>query len=197
MLGILSGLISVIFGVITYFSTRQEQRRKRRIFLAVFLPIQFFFTIYFLGLGGAVLVSEFKGVDIGIGDSFYVPVNSSCQIRMIDVTDKAYLICSDEQIINEITQINSEEDLVFGQTAHDKFFSYNAGSQHLRRYSNYGEMVEIEKRPNLQLTEISDYYHKRRNEVAGTAITIVGLLALAVTVALVWLTRTIVMKIGK
>ena len=196
-LAILSGIVAAISAAITYFTSRNKDKRKRRIFLAMFLPFQFFYTIYILGLVGSIIVSETKDVDIGIGDSFFVPINKTCQIQMIDIIDNAYLECNDESVISRVTSILPNDQKIFGETEEGKFFCYDLNNSELREYSNLSELASNENQPDLKLIEISEYYQKKRNEVAGTATIFVGILALLATIAIMWLTRKIVLKIGK
>ncbi len=196
-LAILSGIVAAISATITFLTSKNKEKRKRRIFLAVFLPFQFFFTIYILGLIGSIIVSGLTKVDIGIGDSFYVPVNKTCQIQMIDVIDNAYLECNGKNVISRVTSIFPNEQKIFGETEEGKFFCYDCNNSELREYSDLSELTSNENSPDLELIEIPEYYQKRRNEVAGTATIFVGILALLTTIAIMWLTRKIVLKIGK
>ncbi len=197
VLAFISGIIAAISVSITLLFFENKEKRKRQVFSATFLPFQFFFTIYILGGLGVVIVSEFKGIDIGIGDSFYVPINETCEIHMIDMIDNAYLNCNDLSVISQISKILATEDTIFGETENGNFFCYDINSSEIRQYTDFMELMTIEKSSNIQLIEISEYYHKRRNEIAGTAIIIVGIIALVATIMIMWLTRKLVLKIEK
>ncbi len=196
VLAILSGIVAAISVAVTFFTTKSKEKRKRRIFLAAFLPFQFFFTVYILGIVGSIMVSEIKDVDIGIGDSFYVPINETCEIQMIDIIDNAYLECNDQTVISRVSSILLTEKKIFGETEDGKFFCYELNNSELREYSDFIELTSKENSPNLELIEIPEYYNKRRNEVAGTATIIVGITALVLTITIMWLTIKIILKIG-
>jgi len=196
-LAILSGIVAAISATVTFFITKNKEKRKRRIFLSVFLPFQFFFTIYILGIAGSIMVSEIKDVDIGIGDSFYVPINETCEIHMIDIIDNAYLECNGENILSSVSSILPTDDKIFGETEDGKFFCYQLNNSELREYSDFSELTSNENSPDLDLIEIPEYYHNRRNEIAGTVTIMVGIIALVLTITIMWLTRKIVLKFGK
>ena len=196
-LAILSGIVAAISAAVTFFITKNKEKRKRRIFLAAFLPFQFFFTVYILGVLGSIMVSEIKGVDIGIGDSFYVPINETCEIQMIDIIDNAYLECNDQTVISRVSSILPTEKKIFGETEDGKFFCYELNNSELREYSEFSELTSKENSPDLKLIEIPEYYHQRRNKVAGTATIIVGIIALVLTITIMWLTRKIILNFGK
>lgn len=193
-LAILSGIVAAISSIITYLISKNKEKRKRQIFLALFLPFQFFLTIYILGLIGSIMVSELKNVDIGIGDSFHVPINESCDIQMIDIIDNAYLDCNDQTVISQVSSILPTDEKIFGETEDGKFFCYEINSSELREYSDFTELTTSENSKSIKLVEIPDYYHKRRNEVAGTALILVGIMALVTTFLIMWLTRKLVLK---
>lgn len=196
-LAILSGIVAAISVAVTFFTTKNKEKRKRRIFLSAFLPFQFFFTLYILGVAGSIMVSEIKDVDIGIGDSFYVPINETCEIQMIDIIDNAYLECNDQTVISQVSSILPTESKIFGETEDGKFFCYELNNSELREYSDFLELASKENTPDLELIEIPEYYYNRRNEVAGTAIIIIGVIAFVTTILIMWLTRKLVLKIGK
>jgi len=196
-LAILSGIVAAISAAVTFFITKNKEKRQRRIFLAAFLPFQFFFTIYILGIAGSIMVSGSKNVDIGIGDSFYVPINETCEIHMIDIIDNAYLDCNDQTVIRRVSSILPTEKKIFGKTEDGKFFCYDLDNSELREYSDFIELTSKENSPVLELIEIPEYYQKRRNEVVGQATIMIGIIALVLTIAIMWLTRKIVLKFGK
>jgi len=89
-IGFLSGLIAVAATIITYFSGKKETR-KRNIRTAVITPFAALYTLYICGLIGFGIVSSVKKVDIGIGDTRYVPLTANCQLLFIDLPNQAYI----------------------------------------------------------------------------------------------------------
>ena len=195
VLAILSGIVGAISATVTFFISKHKEKRKNRIFLAMFLPFQFFFTIYILAVLGLIVVSEVKDVDLGIGDSFYVPINETCEIYMIDNIDNAYLECNGESVINNVSSILPTDEKIFGKTRDGKFFCYELNNSEIREYSDKLELTSNENLPELNLIEIPEYYDNKRNEVAGTATILVGVLALVLTIVIIWFTRKLVLKI--
>lgn len=193
-LAILSGIVAAISATTTFLISKNKEKRKKRIFLATFLPFQFFFTIYILGLIGSIIVSQIKNVDIGIGDSFYVPINETCEIQMIDIIDNAYLDCNGQTVISKVSNILPTKEKIFGETEDGKFFCYDIKSGKLGEHSDFIELTIRENSESIQLVEMPEYYHKRRNEVAGTALILVGLTTLIVAILIMWLTRKLVLK---
>jgi hypothetical protein len=196
-LTVLSGLVAAISVPTTFLISKNNEKRKRRIFLAVFLPFQFFYTLYIIGLIGSIIVSEVKDIDMGIGDSFYVPVNEYCKIQMIDVLDNAYLECGGTTVKVNVSSILPTEEKIFGKTKSGKFFCYEISTSALREYANLSELSSSENSTGIQLIEIREYYHKQSKENAGTALVLVGIISLVATVVIMWLTRKVVLKLGK
>ena len=192
VLAIISGIFAAISAAVTLVITKDKGQRKRRMFLAVSLPFHFFFTLYILAFAGTFIVSEIKDVDMGIGDSYYVPVNETCSIQMIDVIENAYLDCSDEAIISGISHIFPTESKIYGETTNGKFFCYVLNNAELKKYSSFSKLTAKEKTPDIELIEIEDYYYQRRNEVAGTVTIVVGILALTLTIlSMVFIIKTV------
>ena len=192
---ILSTIVAAISLLITFFISKNKENRKRRFFLSVFLPFQFFFTIYILGLVGLIIVSEFKNVDIGIGDSFYVPINGNCEIQMIDILDEAYLECNNQVVINQITSIFPTKEKIFGETKDGEIFCYELNSSKLEVYSDFTVLSNNENLKSITFIEISEYYYGRKNEVAGTYIVLVQVLTLLAAILITWITRKLVLKL--
>ena len=196
-LAILSGIIAAISAAVILIITKNNEQRKKRIFLAASLPFHFFFTLYILAFAGTFIVSEIKDVDMGFGDSYYVPVNETCSIQMIDVIENAYLDCSDQTVISGVSRIFPTESKIYGEKTNGKFFCYELSNAELRTYSNFSKLTTKEKKADIELIEIGDYYHQRRNEVAGTATIIVGIIALILTIMSMLLIRKTVLATEK
>ena len=64
---ILSAIIAVFAGIITYFVSA-KQKRKRKLLLATLSPFVGLYIAYFFALFGSAAVSEYKKIDIGIGE---------------------------------------------------------------------------------------------------------------------------------
>ena len=119
---ILSLLIAVISALVTYFFTDKE-KKKRKMFLATFTPFQTLYTFYILLFVGAIVVSEMKDVDLGIGDTWYAPINKTCRILMIDLPEQAHIECSGTTIISHVSHLQQLENKIIGKTYDDVYFS--------------------------------------------------------------------------
>ena len=71
---IISSIIALFSGIITGILSGPE-KKKRKLILSIFIPYHIFFSFYFFAFIGSVFISEIKKVDMGIGDSWYVPTN--------------------------------------------------------------------------------------------------------------------------
>src|SRR5689334_17827280 len=87
---ILSAIIAVFAGIITYFVSA-KQKRKRKLLLATLSPFVGLYIAYFFALFGSAAVSEYKKIDIGIGDSWYVPLSTQCRLSFIDLPENGYI----------------------------------------------------------------------------------------------------------
>jgi len=204
ILFVLSAIVGVISSLITLFVSSKE-KKKRKILLAAFLPFQGFYTLYFLALIGSGIVSEIKGVDIGIGDAWYVPLNESCQILMIDSPERAYLECGDQTIISDISHINLIGEMVYGKTNNrafpmpkyqvsiEKFFSFDLVSKDSKVYHSETELTKSENLSQLDMKKTSQFYHDRKWEVSGTATILAGIVSLVITVLIMILTFRLVL----
>ena len=121
---ILSVIISIVVGLLTFHLSKKE-KRKQKVFAAILSPFFGLYTLYFVGLLGSIVVSEIKNVDIGIGDSFYVPLIDNCELRFIDSPDYAYIENNGQQIIHDISKIQQIDYQIFGKTKDDGYFSYD------------------------------------------------------------------------
>lgn len=181
---VISCIIAVISGLITFFVSNKD-KKKRKVFLAVFTPFQGLYTLYILALVGSIIVSETKNVDIGIGDSWFVPLSENCQILMIDLPEQAYLQCDGQSIINDVSDIQQIDNRVYGKTFNDEFFAFNMANNKFEIYSTETELIDEEKIVTLDLIKTSKFYQDRRWEVSGTATIIVGILSLIITIMII------------
>ena len=85
-IAIISLIVAFFSGMFTAFFVKGE-KRKRKILLSILIPFHIFFSSFFFCLIGSVIISENNNVDIGIGDSWYAPIDESHQILMIDLTE--------------------------------------------------------------------------------------------------------------
>ena len=177
---ILSSIIAFFGGLIFYF-VNKENRQKRKLFLVGFSPYLFLYTLYFCALIGSIIVSENKNIDIGIGDSWYVPINNSYQILMIDLPEQASIQYKEESLISDVSHIQQIREKVYGKTYENKYFSINLANNMFTEYESRNELLNKERLKKLDLIKTIDFYNKRKWEVSGTATIIVGILSLIIS----------------
>ena len=182
---ILSLLIAVISALVTYFFTNKE-KKKRKMFLATFTPFQTLYTFYILLFVGAIVVSEMKDVDLGIGDTWYAPINKTCRILMIDLPEQAHIECSGTTIISHVSHLQHLENKIIGKTYDDVYFSINLESNESQEYQSQKELEDFEEIKNITFKETKTFYRERKWEVSGTGTIIVIILSILVTFIIVF-----------
>ncbi|WP_435139279.1 hypothetical protein [Formosa sp. A9] len=173
---IVSSIIALISGFLTYFLSNNK-KKKRKIFIAVVAPFQILYSFFLTLLIGGLIISETKNIDIGIGDSWYVPLNDSCEIFMIDITDKAFLKCNEETLLSNITELQLTNNKVYGKTNDSEYFSLNLNNNITQHYLNENDLKESENLTVLNLQRTEDFYNNRKWELTKFWIIIALILA--------------------
>jgi len=183
---ILSVIISIVVGLLTFHLSKKE-KRKQKVFAAILSPFFGLYTLYFVGLLGSIVVSEIKNVDIGIGDSFYVPLIDNCELRFIDSPDYAYIENNGQQIIHDISKIQQIDYQIFGKTKDDGYFSYDIQKNELIKFKDENELTVDESNEKLELINISEFYSDKKSEATGFSLIIVGVISLIASVTIVYM----------
>jgi hypothetical protein len=178
-------IISLIFaffsGIITSFVTKGE-KKKRKILLSIFIPFHIFFSFYIFGLIGSIIVSETNKVDIGIGDSWYAPIDESYQISMIDLPEQVYIEYKGEIILSEVSEIQQIGKKIYGKTHNENYFSLNLIDKKITEYKNLKELEEGENLTKPNFLKVEEFYQNRKWEVSGSEMILVGILALLISI---------------
>lgn len=188
---ILSVIISIVVGLLTY-SLSNKEKKKQKVFAAILSPFFGLYTFYFVGLFGSIAISEIKNIDIGIGDSFYVPLVDNCELRFIDSPEYAYIDNNGQQIIQNISRINQIDYQIFGKTKNGEYFSYDAKKNELKIFQNENELTVKNSSRKIELIEINDFYSDKRNEVTRFLFIIVGLISLAASVTIIYMVKKLI-----
>jgi hypothetical protein len=178
---IISSIFAFFSGIITSFVANGEKKR-RKILLSIFIPFHLFFSFYIFGIIGSIIVSETKKVDIGIGDSWYAPIDESYQILMIDLPEQAYIECNGETILSEVSEIQQIEKKVIGKTHDENYFSLNLINKKLTEYKNLEEFKNGENLTKLNFTKVEEFYQNKKREVSGNGMIFVGILSLITSI---------------
>jgi hypothetical protein len=178
---ILSSIIAFFSMLITYFISNPE-KKKRKLILSIFIPFHFFFSFYVLAFIGSVFISEIKKVDIGIGDSWYAPIDESYQILMIDLPEQAYIEYNGKSILSDVSEIQQIEKKVIGKTHDENYFSINLSDKKLIEYKNLEEFKNGENLTKPDFIKVEEFYQKRKWEISGNGVIFVGILSLITSI---------------
>ncbi|MBC7749163.1 MAG: hypothetical protein H7Z76_11420 [Methylotenera sp.] len=195
-IGIFSGLIAAIVSIITFFSSKKENR-KRNIWTAIFSPFVGLYTLYMCGLIGSGIVSTIKNVDIGIGDAWYVPLPDNCQLLFIDIPEQAYIEKNGQTVISEVSQLQQLDNKILGKTGSNKFFSYNTTTNELKEFTTENELIIQNSNIKPNLINAIEFYSDKRNDIAGVALIFVAIASLIISLTAIYLTRKIIVRLTK
>jgi hypothetical protein len=186
---ILAAIISFICGIIAFIRNRKKEQRKRKIFLAIICPFIFLYTFYFCLLIGGIIVSETKKVDIGIGDTWYAPINDTCRIVMIDAPDIGFIECNEKVVVNDIIKIDQVENRIIGQMSDLKFFVFDVQENKLDYYSTEQELIENKHNNSYTLVGVGEFQSKLYKKAIGNLMIFIPILSLIISVLVVILCR--------
>ena len=187
---ILCSALALVGGIVVYFSCKIQ--RKRKVYCAVFVPYLFFYSWGFIGFMGSMIVSGIKNVDVGIGDSFYAPLNKFYLLYAMDTSDNCFIgqpVTRNgvEPVISCITKIQKIDDIVLGKSREDynndeKYFSLNLKTDEIKFYSDEDELINAQKLKKLDLKNSYSFYTDLRWKTAGAYFIFAGILSLILSV---------------
>ena len=189
---ILSAVIAFVWAILTRLLSKQE-KRKRKILFAGLAPFIGLYTLYFLGLFGSIIVSEIKGFDLGIGDSWYVPLSDKCKLTFIDLPEQASLNENSRVLVDNLNLIQQTKDKIICKTYDSIFFIYEIKTSSMTKYKNEIEFTKTNPTINLNLTNAWNFYIERKNEIAGSSFIVVGLISLFVSGFILWTIRKLLL----
>lgn len=181
--------ISIVAGAITIIYYRKDKKRRHRIFLSLIAPFFGLYTFYFTGLFGCTIVSEIKNVDIGIGDSFYVPLIDNCSLHFTDLPEYAYISNDGREIIENISDLQQTDYLVFCKTYNNEFFSYDIENKLLKKFENESSLQMSFPEIKIELVKTYEFYVAKRKSVIGSSLIIVGTVAFILSLAILYLLK--------
>ncbi len=186
LLLIISCVMALISGIITSIITKGE-KKKRKILLSIFLPFQVIFSLYIFCIIGSAVVSEIENVDMGIGDSWYAPINESYKISMIDLPENAFIEYNGSSILRDVDEIQQVDNKIIGKIDQENYFAINLINNQITNYANLQELKNGEKLITLNLIKVDDFYQQKKWEVSGFQIILIGILSviLSFTIAII------------
>jgi len=122
-------------------------------------------------------------VDIGIGDSWYVPINNSCRILMIDLPEQAYLECNGSNLFSEVSHLQLLDNKVYGKTFKDKYFAINLTDKIPQTYTSENELKTEENITTLELQQTEKFYAERKWKITKAAFFFALIISVIMTIS--------------
>lgn len=187
----LSVVLALVLAIITYFLSKRETRKKN-ILTAILSPFIGLNALFICGLLGTGIVSSIKHVDIGIGDTWYVPLQNDCQLLFIDIPDQAYIEKNGQTIISEVKQLQQIDNYIFGVTTNNKYFSYNTFTNELKEYTAENDLII--QNSSIKLINAIDFYADKREDIVGLSLIPVFVFSLLVSATAIYLLRKLIVR---
>ncbi|HCN48361.1 MAG TPA: hypothetical protein DIT10_04585 [Chryseobacterium sp.] len=197
ILFMMSLICSLIAGVIAYFTSNKEGRR-RKIVLAGIAPFVGLYTFYICVIIGASMVTDKKKVDIGIGDAWYVPLENNRQLLFIDLPEQAYIAKEDGQtFISEVSEIEENGSQIIGKTFENQYFSYDTKTDEVKKFSTEKELVTSIGNKTLKLVNAYDFYSDRKSKIMGLWPFWIGIVCLMISLGAIYIWKLIIFAVFK
>lgn len=111
---IIYSIVGIIAGILT--SCFAKHKRKQKTLFAIITPFILLYTWYFVALIASAVVSDKKGVDIGIGDTWYVPITEDYILLFIDIPELASIEKKkDGTILRSVSHIQHKGNYIYGE----------------------------------------------------------------------------------
>lgn len=160
-----SAVTALVATVITLIVAKPPKRRK--IVAAVLSPFLFFYGWFFTGLFATGVISEWKNVDIGIGDAWYVPIDEEYSLLMIDLTEEAYIQRNGEDINLTVSQVQKVGNMLIGQNTDGWYFSLDLRDHKVKLFQSYEDLVSARKGFDVALDDVGSFYSKQKHDILG------------------------------
>lgn len=177
-------VLSLILGLITlpfsYFLCKRQRKRKM---VLSFLTPGVFIGIYAVSSFVCMLIiAIILGSDIGIGDSWSIPLKNGYELTSVDTPEYANINRRNdplkENLIDEITHIQVVGDSVIGKGANGNYFIFNLKNGDKEDYLSYQNLtIKMKSRP-ITLVNNNTYYWEQRK----IPYIIAGFLCLLITI---------------
>lgn len=190
---VLSVIIALIGGIATFLLSKKENRKKN-VLLIIQAPFIAFYTFYFTSLLGTGIISEYKKIDIGFGDIWYVPLSDNYELLFIDSPEQAYIKHEKNTILSKIEEIRQNGNKIYGKTYNNDYFSLDTSLDELKYYSNKEEFNSPFCNNGIALKNTTNFYADRRDEIAGIPLTIVAILSIVASIFSIYITKHIIWK---
>ena len=179
-------ILSLILGLITlpfsYFLCKRQRKRK--------MVLSFLTPGIFIGIYTAssfvcmIIIAIILGSDIGIGDSWSMPLKNGYELTSVDTPEYANINRRNdllkENLIDGITHIQVVGDSVIGKEADGNYFIFNLKNGDKEDYLSYQNLtIKMKSRP-ITLVNNNTYYWEQRKIpyiIAGIFCLLITILA--------------------
>ena len=180
-------ILSLILGLITlpfsYFLCKRQRKRKM---VLSFLTPGIFIGIYAVSsFVCMIIIAIILGSDIGIGDSWSIPLKNGYELTSVDTPEYANINSRNdplkENLIDEITHIQVVGDSVIGKRADGNYFIFNLQNGDKEDNLSYQNLtIKMKSRP-ITLVNNNTYYWEQRKVpyiIAGIFCLLITILAI-------------------
>ena len=180
-------VLSLILGLITlpfsYFLCKRQRKRKM---VLSFLTPGIFIGIYAVSsFVCMIIIAIILGSDIGIGDSWSIPLKNGYELTSVDTPEYANINSRNdplkENLIDEITHIQVVGDSVIGKRADGNYFIFNLQNGDKEDNLSYQNLtIKMKSRP-ITLVNNNTYYWEQRKVpyiIAGIFCLLITILAI-------------------
>ncbi len=194
LIGFLGGVFATVSVIITFFSSKKETR-KCNILTAIYTPFVGLYIFYVVGIAGSIIVSEINNVDIGIGDTWYVPLPNNCKLLFIDIPEQACIKKNGQSIISDVSHLQQIDNKIIGKTIDNKYFIYNTDNNDLRKFASESDFKTQYSSNNLNFQTAIDFYSDKKSEIAGISLILVGIVSLIMSIVAIYIVRKIIVRL--
>ena len=180
-------ILSLILGLITlpfsYFLCKRQ--RKRKMILSFLTPGVFIGIYAVSSFVCMIIIAIILGSDIGIGDSWSIPLKNGYELTSVDTPEYANIDSRNdplkENLIDGITHIQVVGDSVIGKEADGNYFIFNLQNGDKEDNLSYQNLtIKMKSRP-ITLVNNNTYYWEQRKVpyiIAGIFCLLISILAI-------------------
>ena len=180
-------ILSLILGLITlpfsYFLCKRQ--RKRKMVLSFLTPGVFIGIYAVSSFVCMIIIAIILGSDIGIGDSWSIPLKNGYELTSVDTPEYANINSRNdplkENLIDGVTHIQVVGDSVIGKEADGNYFIFNLQNGDKEDNLSYQNLtIKMKSRP-ITLVNNNTYYWEQRKVpyiIAGIFCLLITILAI-------------------
>ncbi len=180
-------ILSLILGLITlpfsYFLCKRQ--RKRKMILSFLTPGVFIGIYAVSSFVCMIIIAIILGSDIGIGDSWSIPLKNGYELTSVDTPEYANINSRNdplkENLIDGITHIQVVGNSVIGKEADGNYFIFNLQNGDKEDNLSYQNLtIKMKSRP-ITLVNNNTYYWEQRKVpyiIAGIFCLLISILAI-------------------